>query len=449
MPIFPFTNIHSHIFNSDCAPDRFLRIIPSGFIRKFAKPIKRGVDSNLSYKILNLSAKILSKKESSNRGMFDKMISFLDIGTEREQSDIFKMTLQTGTKYDSKVRIVALSLDMDHMDNSPSLYMKNFRTQLEELKEIKRYYPDQIFLFLGIDPRNKQYEELLTWAKDFFQKGVEKNGIVYPYFCGVKLYPALGFFPFDPALENLYAYCETNQIPIITHCTRVGSQYIGEEIESLIPVSPKTIEVPDNDHFSIAKKEIEERIERYRKAGWIKNNNKGENDLACDLFGHPQNYIPILEKFPRLKICLAHLGGSNEILNSNSEKTLGVDLSQIRKTDGYNWFERIKTYMKQYPHLYSDISYTLSSFEKKAVTKQVLEFMNEEDINGNLLGKRILFGTDFFMTEQENHEEDLYKLAEISLKDWFEIICRVNTQEFLQQPLEKHKETEHLPGVYS
>ena len=435
MKKIPFTNIHTHIFNTDCAPDRFLMVIPSAFIRKHAKRIKNGLDAKISYKILNGLGKFLSKRATLKRGMFDKTIAFLDIGTEKEQSDIFNIAFETEKKYDANARLIALSLDMDHMDSFPSEKMKPFRTQLEELKNLKRYYPDQLFLFLGIDPRNKKGNELLNWAKSYLEHGTEKNGINFPFFCGIKLYPALGFFPFDPALDELYAYCESKRIPIITHCTRVGSMYIGENIEQLIPDEPNMILPENNSSAEHARKEIIERIQRYRKKGWIKNNEKAENDLACDLFCHPQNYIPILEKYPNLKICLAHLGGANEIKNANHEKTLGIELSEIRKTDGYNWFDSIKNYLVEYPNLYSDISYTLSEFKDQLVLEKIIALMETKDKQHTELGNRILFGTDFFMTEQENKESELYLIAQATLGKWFEKISRENNQRFLCQPL--------------
>ena len=443
MQQFPFTNIHTHVFNSACAPDRFLRVIPSSFVRKHSEKIKNSLDSKISYKLLNGFGKILSKKNSVKRGMFEKMISFLDIGTEREQGDILEIAMQSLNQHHSKTdncppRLVALSLDMDYMDSVPSTHMKSFQTQLEELRNLKRYYPDQLFLFLGIDPRNKKGNQLLQWARKYFETGIEKDGIVYPYFCGIKLYPALGFFPFDPALDELYAYCEKNRIPVMTHCTRVGSLYIGDSIEEYIPDEPEMISNENSIPTEIAKKEIIERIKRYKNAGWIKNNTKGENDLACDLFCHPQNYIPLLEKYPRLKICLAHLGGSNEILNAEIEKTAGTDLSQIRKTDGYNWFESIKTYMINYPQLYSDISYTLSSFDEKKVLQKVVELLETNDKNGNSLGNRILFGTDFFMTEQEKKESELFEIARRQLHAYFDKMSTENNQRFLCQPLAVH-----------
>ena len=135
----------------------------------------------------------------------------------------------------------------------------------------------------------------------------------------------------------------------------------------------------------IRKKDIYDRIERYYRNGWIKNSDQGNNDLACDLFGHPDNYVPILEKYPKLRICLAHMGGSAEVIGDTKAKD---DLKILRKIwaangDGTNWFQRIHEMMKRYKNMYTDISYTLSDLDKPEVTKTILDFMEEKDDAGN------------------------------------------------------------------
>jgi predicted TIM-barrel fold metal-dependent hydrolase len=277
--------------------------------------------------------------------------------------------------------------------------------------------------------------DLVKWARPYFESGVATNeGKVYPYFSGIKLYPALGFFPFDPRLEELYRYAEANNLPVMTHCTRVGSQYIGNQIESLIADSPAMMNIPGKANILAAKTSIEQRIAEYKRRGWIKNSKIGDNDLACDLFGHPENYIPILEKFPNLKICLAHMGGSNEVVKSVDKKS---KLDQIRQVDPDSWFEHIERMMKQYLNLYTDVSYTLSDFDnsKIAVLQKTITFLNTPDGQGKQLGDRVLFGTDFFMTEQERRESELYGITQNILPTWWDIIGRDNTQKYLMQPI--------------
>ncbi len=397
------------------------------------KAIKALLDTKWSRATIVAISKIAAKKDSNKRNSFDKYIAFLEVATQRKQLDVFELEFEVGKQYDSQVRIVGLTMNMDFMDNRPSRRQISFESQLEAVKDIKRYYPNNFFPFLGIDPRHKSGMDLVNWSKAYFETGLQANGMVFPFFSGIKLYPALGFFAFDPRLNDLYAYAETNQLPVITHVTRVGSQYIGTKISELIPAQPAML-LPDNPSEAVltAQETIYTRIRIYREQKWLEDSKIGNNDKACDLFSHPENYVPILEKFPKLKICLAHMGGSNEIVDNSKDDP---DLQQIRRFDSQLWCDRIRDMMVRYPNLYTDISYTLSDLDRPEVLTAILKFMRTEDDNGQILAKRVLFGTDFFMTEQEKRESDLYQLAMQELAEFNQMITRDNPAEFLRQPL--------------
>lgn len=424
----PFTNVHLHVFDTDCAPDRFLRVIPSKPVRMLSKPIKNLLEMRWIRKGVHALGKKIRAQSPTG-----KYLAFLDIGLEVSQLNIFEKVLAVGKQYDTQVRLVGLTLNMDYMDSLISKGQKSFDTQLQEVMQIKEYYPDNFFPFLCVDPRHKSGVDLLNWAKKYFESGFLVNGTIYPYFYGIKLYPSLGFFPFDIRLEELYDYADKNAIPIMTHCTRSGSLYIGEYIESLIPKEPNFLSERTREDGSIpqpirdAKKNILDRIKTYYDKGWIKNSSLGENDMACDLFGHPENYIPVLDRFPTLKICLAHLGGSNEILS----KPDGKELRQIREVDGALWSDRIVQMMKDYPNLYTDISYTLSDLnkaDKPEIKAKILSILADPN-----LADRLLFGTDYFMTEQEQRESDLYQIAKDAFSNAeFDLITRANPQSFLR-----------------
>jgi uncharacterized protein len=429
----PITNVHAHVFNSRCAPDRFLRILPIKFVRRMPRAVKNTIDSKHGIRLIRGLYNIFNWRKSNKRSEIDKYVSFLDIGTEATQLEVFERALEAGLQYDSSIRIVGLTMNMDFMDSKSSKNQISYATQLEEVKEIKRYYPSHFFPFLGVDPRHKSGKQLVEWAKPYFETGVKDkaSGNVYPFFCGIKLYPALGFFPFDVRLDDLYAYAQEKNLPVMTHCTRVGSQYIGENIQSLIPKNPDMIMVNNDIEVEVTRASIHARIAAYYDKGWVKNSKLGNNDLACDLFGHPENYIPVTKKFPNLKICLAHMGGSEEIVNS----TKG-ELSSIREVDPTSWFDHIKQMMVKYPSLYTDVSYTISDFHSidSDVYKNVVSFLGTQDQRGQSLGNRVLFGTDFFMTEQERREAELYAIGKDNLNAWWEKVARENTQQFLMQP---------------
>ncbi len=428
----PLTNIHMHIFNSECAPENFLRIMSIKFVRKNPKLVKSLLETKKIRQAIWWINTLQKRSKMKRRSSFSKYIAFLNVGTQRSQSDVFNLAFNVAKTYDPSARIVALTLDMDHMDNQGKIAEKPLKTQLEEVKQLKRYNPDNFFPFLGVDPRTRLDSDLVEWSRSFFTTGVKSrmSGKVYPYFSGIKIYPALGFFPFDPRLNELYAYAEKEGIPVMTHCTRGGSQYVGSQIETFIPKQPALIlpeeSKPGYDEAINARNEIYARIERYYEKGWIKNSSIGNNDFACDLFSHPQNYVPVMVKYPKLKICLAHMGGADEVIDNGNPIQ-----KEIHEADGYNFADLIFALMELHLNMYTDMSYTLSGLEDNKVKTRFSQWLNTIDKEGKKLENRVLFGTDFFMTEQEAHERELYELARNFLTDRFDKLARENAVSYL------------------
>mgnify|MGYP000250559397 CR=1 FL=1 len=434
-----FTNAHIHVFTGDCAPDSFLKVIPISLVRKFPRRLKWLIQTRGVRSLIVWFASWGSRRDAQLRNTVEKYISFLEIGTTATQLEIFIKGFKVAKSYSASPRIVALPLDMDYMDEDQEIVM-NYNTQLKDVKRIKKYYPDNFFPFLCVDPRKHQGENMLRWARKFFTRGIrsKESEKVHPFFSGIKIYPALGFFPFDPALDELYAFAEEHGLPVMSHCTRVGSQYVGKNIRSLIPQQPAMIGVPGHPDYEQARQEIIDRIARYDEKGWLKYTTAKNNDYACDLFGHPQNYVPVLLKYPRLKICLAHMGGYSEILKLKK----GPD--EVQEVDQKNWFGLIKEMMQQYPNFYTDISYTLSGLQAhKKLSRADARFIRSE-INAFLdtpvqstgeadepIGKRVLFGTDFYMTEQEAREPELYQMAREHLPQWFKRMAGENCERYL------------------
>ncbi len=433
-----------HIFVSECAPPNFLRVNAFKAVKIFAKPIKWLLEGQATRKFiwkLNKKIKFLSRYRKNK---LNRVVSFLNIGAQMNQKDVFEYSLNVARNYDSSPRLIAHTLDMDYMDTNSKPIIR-FHTQLYEVLEIKKYYPDNIFPFIGADPRTRSGTELVNWIKYYFENGVKSkiDEKVLPFGSGIKIYPAHGFFPFDPGLDELYKYAQEKKLPVMFHCTRSGSQYIGSEIESLIPRKPEMI-MPDTGSPSYSKalkaqNEIYARIDRYyNEKGWIENSKIGKNEFACDLFSHPENYAPIMCKYPNLKICLAHMGGSNEVeymdVSANKLQSAKVEknLKKIWKTDGHNWASLIKEMMIEYDNFYTDISSTITHLDNNQVLKKITEWLNCPASGGkNTLGDRILFGTDYFMTEISKGETELYGLMLSKLGVWFNRMAKTNIVNYL------------------
>lgn len=393
-------NIHLHIFTGKCAPKDFLQV---------GINLGDGASSLLKWLFLTKPISWLITKLG---GLIpNKTLQFLKIGVMASQEEVF---VNVKNAYDnsahSGIRIVSLSIDMDYMSDPDKKPAQDFNSQIQEIYKLKKAYPDTLFPFYCVDPRNpdiRNLENLIT--------ALESNA-----FAGIKLYPPNGFFPFDPRLEKLYEYAEANNIPIMTHCTRGGSYYIGKNVWALIPDNPSSL---NPAHPVMAK--IVKRIAAYKNAS---DKTFRENAKACNLFTHPENYLPVLEKYPKLKLCIAHMGGDIEILgtkNPNIKNAKWFQAAMLLENSTQSWYDIIKEeILKKYPNTFTDISYSLS--DANCMTK-LFDDLNNSRINE----KQILFGTDYFMVTKEDAELKVVGIGENHLKQFFPPMMSENNKRYL------------------
>ena len=178
-----------------------------------------------------------------------------------------------------------------------------FKMHLQELERLHNLYPDSVLPFLAVDPRRPGIAGLV-------EKMVGKKG---PFF-GVKLYPRLGYLPTHPDLDGILDFCQRYAIPIITHASAGG--------------------LPPTD------------------------------DWIYEDYCNPAEWIPVLKKYPRLKVDFAHFGGKN-----------------------IQWRESILNLIKQYPNVYTDVS----CYTDTGRLEKVRDCLTENPI----LEKRLMFGTDY------------------------------------------------------
>jgi predicted TIM-barrel fold metal-dependent hydrolase len=173
----------------------------------------------------------------------------------------------------------------------------NFQSQIEELETLALKC-NRVKPFLGIDARRSKKQNL---AQLIHEKIIHEDGL----FAGVKLYAPTGFSPTDPALfgENgAYELCEKHRIPITVHCSCEGfsTHANSVKIEGLVNLNNKLVQM-DNEivRFGIPFFSL-----RLRTA--IK-----ERALTLN---HPHIWRKVFEKYPNLKLNLAHFGGKDEIM---------------------------------------------------------------------------------------------------------------------------------------
>jgi uncharacterized protein len=304
---------------------------------------------------------------------FERMAAFAGVGSSESQKEIFDI-LQG--YYASDTEFIVLPMDFSYMGAGRS--QQTYLDQLAELRQLKRN-PEigpRIHPFVAVDPRRPDFFEI---AKDFIENH---------QFAGIKLYPALGFFPHDKRLSQLWEWAETEQIPVISHCSRGGVYYRGESTDITWPSN-----LP------------------------IEASRLGSNASWTDQLSDPGAFCNVLRDFPGLKICLAHLGGEDECAKWLSEPWPS-NLNQS------NWLSTILRLMKKYPNVYTDLSYV--GYQSK------LHPLMHVLIRDPAFGGRILFGSDFYMVHQDATEREFsIRLRSTLSEEEFRIISHVNPQHFL------------------
>ncbi|MCU0369895.1 MAG: amidohydrolase [Bacteroidales bacterium] len=323
-----FYNSHIHIFKDSDVPRGFL---PLGLVRVLAT--KAGFKA-VSRALNNLNP-------FSDDDTLDRYMKFVKIGRLGSQQKIFE---ECKRFYPDDTHFAVLPMDMAFM--GAGKVPRDYPEQLKELADLKVKYP-QIIAFVHIDPRRKGFLDLL-------KKSVEEWG-----FRGVKIYPPLGYFPYDPDLYPVYDYCVKQKLPVISHCS---------------PYNPV--------HFKGSKKELHHLLSKSKTPIDLKKENRKE---LCANFTNPKNWEYVLNDFNDLKICLGHFGSAyywkKYIENPG---------------DPDNWFVVIKAMLAKYKNLYADISFTLNEQEYFPLLQVLL---SDPALNG-----KILFGSDYYMVETEATE---------------------------------------------
>lgn len=234
--------------------------------------------------------------------------------------------------YPEGTKFVILPMDMAYM--GAGKVREDIDKQHEELSELASdpTYSDVIIPFAHIDPRRSD-------SLDRLKRLVEVSN-----FKGVKIYPTLGYKPsHERLMEEIYPFMIEKGLPLLAHCS---------------PGSVNSKDMSKEDAHKLA---------------------------------DPDNYIPVMDKFPELRICLGHFGGIGEWRRHINDR---------RDKENPTWLTKISILMRsgKYPNLYTDISYTIFNFQENVPLLKIL--LEDEEIVG-----KVLFGSDFFMVESEKYSE--------------------------------------------
>ncbi len=349
------------------------------------------------------------------------------------QSKVFDLLKKT---YDKNTKFVVLPMDMDYMEAGEP--MANYMQQLDELIKVTKNNKSSLLPFLFLDSRRISETSNLEGV-NCYENYVKRN-LSKQLFYGIKMYPALGYYPFDKNLIETYKFAQEHQIPIITHCIEGTVFFRGK----------KKNEWQNHPILKYKKYKNQEPIP-------IPLPQKKNYNFTTN-FTHPLNYHCLLNKkllseflgeetdLSKLKICLAHFGGTkewnkytednwnnynnnishlskNEYLNRKIKNTLNHGSS---RTIWWNasWLSIIYDLMIQYEGIYSDLSFVVFNQDLFPLLKFLLQ---DDKVN-----HKILFGTDYYVVAQKNTEKALFQNLRSYLgEELFYKIANTNPKKFL------------------
>lgn len=376
-----YYNVHSHTFTMRNAPEKFLHLYLPPALASFINKI---TNTTVGAKTLQW---ILSKGGNAGRRYSD----FLRVGKSKNQDEVFADLL---AQYDDKsMQFVGLTMNMENCGAGPS--QSGYEGQLEEIFLVKKRNPGRLIVFLGVDPRWKRSgKELQRAVEEYFTTPIPINATKSTYpFAGIKIYPSMGFYPFDKRLMETFEWAAEKGVPVLSHCSYLGgvfnnnTSFIKSILNSPNPYTGKPYEGA-------------EYIQNRNLGNWLLGRQKADNNRnTCSYFMEPASFKDVFSYFKNktkpLKLCLAHFGGDNQILDSTTEK---IPFGVAKQ----NWHRQVKELFSEYAGLYTDISYTLHN-------EKVHDALFTE-LNHPVYGNRIMFGTDYFLSLREKEERSIYSV---------------------------------------
>jgi predicted TIM-barrel fold metal-dependent hydrolase len=342
---------------------------------------------DLSYTFLAPKDKTLENK----RRLSLKLKAF----TQKEKGNL------KDSKFHAFLNSVADSLDTyERSVIVRDVFENSYEEQIKDLTHIKKQLPNRVFPFFSIDPRRN----------DEFENGVlgeiEKYiGLDKP-FIGLKLYTSLGYSPTHPVLydntnhESVYGYCEKHQIPITIHSSIEGFSHMLDQTyidgDIYYPASGKPVTA---SHL------YEDGIVKYDK-NLRSFNFTGITSERLLMLNHPVLWRKVLEKYPNLKINLAHFGGV-------------IQMSKFAKGDQTAfWPAYVIDIMETFPNVYTDLSCYYNPDNNPDYLKDI--YQNVYLKLSDSVKSRVQYGSDYYMTA----------LYDTSLKDYIKAFREAFAEDF-------------------
>lgn len=398
-------DVHTHFFNRDM------------------------LSNGLAKQINNLTK--LRPIRKNHLGQNNGVISFLRVAMNYYEGDLLKKFEES---YGHDCIVVPLMLDIsyiaDEADKSIKttksnaindiinnikneiVQPKNFQAQIDSLVRLKEAFPDRVYPFFSIDPRQERVSgrNLIDLLKKYV--GKDKP------FLGVKLYSSTGFSPTDPLLynsdprvETVYQYCQKNKIPITLHFSSEGFSTLTNSCRIFGDVYD-----PKSGNIVNAQEYFPDGILKFDTTHNLDFDFNPAIEERLLKLNHPKLWEKVLKRYPKLYINFAHFGGSN------------MNHLYLESPDKGFWTKYVIDFITKYKNTYTDLSCfteetgTLSDFKTGIYDKLPAKCQ-----------KKIMYGSDYhILTFCGDDLPEYITRFKSTFKSELELISEKNIKQFLR-----------------
>lgn len=404
-------------------------------------------------------------------------------------------------QYPVNTHFVGLPMDMQFMDAGNLKKGFTIQTQMQGILDIKKRPQDKdtFHPFVFADPRRMADKTYFDYAIEPKTGNVllTKGCLMQQYledhnFAGIKIYPALGYYPFDEALLPLWKYCVQNNLPVMSHCIKGTIFYRGKKkpiwdnhqifTEGKIDSTKfKATTNQDDDEHNVDFDFNADYITQDDKALHL---NEVKNIDFANNFTNPLNYLCLLDEkllykvikqstntsqlqqlFPcdeanttvqkgkglsSLKLCFAHFGGDDQwkrFLESDRDNYTSQLILQPQK--GIDFFKNANgedspgklAYIWKYVDWYTIICSIMLQYKNVyadisyILHDEVILPLLKQTLSNDGLKPKVLYGSDFYVVR--NHKSDKAILADMRAgltESEFDQIARYNPKTYLNLP---------------
>lgn len=377
---------------------------------------------------------------SANIQLLKRYYNIALLSKDRSQRYIFSVLRKS---YPAQSNFIVLPMDMDYIKAGKPRF--DYLKQLDELAALKQHPEHGAVLrpFVFADPR--RIEEQPGYYATMIDC-LENRG-----FSGIKIYPALGYYPFDKHLLELFLYAAQKGIPVLTHCIRGVIFYRGIKKKEWDhhPVFTETRNGGVHPMKLKQFKNIDFTVNFTHPLNYLClldpsflkivlfNLAEGEmlTNKLYDLYGFTKKENAdaslLLKDLRLLNLCFGHFGGEDEWEKYIDADRNNYDNKFVQSPLHFQtfqnpalaaawkqetWYSIIRSIIMnpEYPNVYADISFILYDEKIISLLKASLQVPHLKD--------RILYGTDFYVVRQKGTDK----------KFWTDILARLTEEEINQ-----------------